>query len=94
MNMTPKLSDALRHLVNAPSGRICRAHKGFGFTGTTNAPLITRRTANALVCAQLADYNDRWLPSCITLTDKGRIMARTLPPGTSVDAATPEQVAA
>lgn len=80
MSLTPKLADALRHLSRANNGRIGRAHRGFGFTGITNSPLITRRTANALVCAGLADYNDRFLPSAITLTEKGQIVALTLPP--------------
>lgn len=78
MSPTPKLADALRHLSRAPNGRLTRAHRGFGFTGVTNSPLITRRTGNALVCAGLADYNDRILTSAITLTEKGQIVALTL----------------
>ncbi len=79
MTITPNLSDALRALSRAPNGRLTRAHRGFGHTGITNAPLITRRTANALVCAGLADFNDRFLPSSLTLTEKGQVMAGTLP---------------
>ncbi len=71
MQITPKLADALQHLLAAPAHRITRCHKGFGRTDVTNAPAITRRTANALVCAGLADFNDRILPSHITLTAKG-----------------------
>ena len=90
MSPTPKLADALRHLSRATNGRLTRAHRGFGFTGVTNSPLITRRTGNALVCAGLADYNDRILPSTITLTEKGQIVALALAPqpmptGASVD---------
>lgn len=78
MTPTPKLADALRHLSLATNGRLTRARGGFGFAGTSKTALITRRTGNALVCAGWADYNDRILPSAITLTEKGQAIAATL----------------
>lgn len=78
MHITPKVAVALQHLHAAPGYRITRCHKGFGRSATPNAPLITRRTANMLVCASLADFNDRFLPSDIALTEKGLAAAQTL----------------
>lgn len=71
MHMTPKIADALQALQAAPHHRLGRCQKGFGKIHGSLAPTITRRTGNQLVNAGLADYNDRLIPSAITLTAKG-----------------------
>lgn len=77
MIITPKLGEAL--LIALDAGHtLVRCASGFHDHGAQfhaeyegRIPSITRRTANTLVNAGLADYNDRQLPSSLTLTPKG-----------------------
>lgn len=80
MQLTPKLAEALRSAAHAPGHRLVRCHHGFRPAGTyASQPVVTRRTANALVNAMLADYNCPVIPSALTLTPKGRAMAADMP---------------
>lgn len=72
MDITPKLRAALQLAATAPGHTMTRCCKGFRPAGQYgHPPVVTRRTANALVAGMLADYNDRTLPSAFTLTPKG-----------------------
>lgn len=72
MQLTPKLREALQLAASAPGHTMTRCCKGFRPAGQFgHPPVVTRRTANALVNGMLADYNDRTLPSAFTLTPKG-----------------------
>ena len=72
MDITPKLREALQCAASAPNATLVRCCKGFRPAGQfASRPVVTRRTANTLVNAGLADYNDRQLPSSLTLTPKG-----------------------
>ena len=78
MELTPKLREALRCAASAPNATLVRCCKGFRPAGTFAArPVVTRRTANALVNAMLADFNDRTLPSAVTLNPRGLALAAT-----------------
>ena len=77
MEITPKLGEALLIALNA-GHTLVRCAGGFHDAGARHypeyegrIPSITRRTANTLVNAGLADYNDRQIPSSLTLTPKG-----------------------
>lgn len=74
MIITEKFGDALLLALRAPGHRLIRCSKGFREPG--NWPVVTRRTANAVVNANLGDFNDRTLPSAITLTPKGVAVAQ------------------
>jgi hypothetical protein len=77
MDITPKLREALQLAAAAPQHRLVRCCKGFRAAGTfASSPAVTRRTANDLVNAMLADFNDRTLPSCVTLTPRGLKLAQ------------------
>lgn len=69
MIITEKFGDALLLALRAPGHRLIRCSKGFREPG--NWPVVTRRTANAVVNANLGDFNDRTLPSALTLNAKG-----------------------
>jgi hypothetical protein len=72
MELTPKLREALQCAAAAPNATLVRGCKGFRPTGQiAERQVVTRRTANALVNAMLASFNDRTLPSAITLTPRG-----------------------
>lgn len=77
MIITPKLGEALQIALDA-GHTLVRCANGFHDHGAQfhaeykgRIPSITRRTANTLVNAGLADYNDRKIPSSLTLTPKG-----------------------
>ena len=81
MQITPKLGEALQLAVSASSCTLTRCGRGFHDSRTrldTSSPygIVTRRTANQLANAGLATYNDRTVPSAITLTAKGVEQAR------------------
>jgi hypothetical protein len=77
MQLTPKLREALQLAASAPDHRLVRCCKGFRPAGTFGSqPLVTRRTANSLVNACLANFNDRALPSAVTLTPRGLELAQ------------------
>lgn len=77
MIITEKFGDALLLALSAPHHRLTRCCKGFRPAGQHGEPpVVTRRTANALVNANLGDYNDRTIPSAMTLTAKGVEAAR------------------
>lgn len=71
MQLTPKLREALQIASTAPNHTLTRCCKGFRPAQTFGPPAVTRRTANSLVNAMLANYNNRTLPSALTLTRKG-----------------------
>jgi len=76
MQLTPKLREALQLAASAPQHRLVRCHKGFRPAGIhSTQPAVTRRTANQLVNAMLANFNDRTLPSAVTLTARGLELA-------------------
>ncbi len=87
MHITPKLGEGLAALLAAPGQCLTRRQNGFGKTGAGLAPAITRRMGNQLVNAGLADYNDRLIPSAITLSEKGISMARAHAAGSAKAAA-------
>ena len=70
--LTPKLQEALLAAFHAPGVTLNRCCAGY-FDGSRGAqsPKVTVRTANALVDADLAVYNDPVIPSCLTLTPAG-----------------------
>lgn len=77
MIITPKLGEALMIALDAGHTLVRCAH-GFQDPGARryaeyegHIPSITRRTANTLVNACLAEFNDPDVPSALTLTDRG-----------------------
>lgn len=74
MDITPKLGGALLLALIAPGHCLTRCRDGF--RDRDHAWVVTRRTANTLVETNLADYNDRTLPSALTLTPKGVAVAQ------------------
>jgi hypothetical protein len=71
MDITPKLREALQCAATAPNATLVRCCKGFRPAGQfASRPVVTRRTANTLVNAMLASFNDRTLPSALTLTPR------------------------
>lgn len=76
MQLTPKLREALRIAAAAPGHTMTRCCKGFRPARSFGPVAITRRTANSLVNACLADYDDRTLPSALTLTPRGVEVAK------------------
>ena len=76
MQLTPKLREALQLAAAAPGHTMTRCAKGFRPAKSFGPVAVTRRTANTLVNAMLADYNDRTLPSAFTLTQKGVELAQ------------------
>lgn len=76
MKLTPKLREALQCAASAADHTLVRCCKGFRPKGQFTArPPVTRRTANELVNAMLADFNDRAIPSALTLTPRGIALA-------------------
>lgn len=95
--LTPKIGDALIVALEAPGNTLTRCAGGFRDPAAHLYPegrqdIVTRRTGNALVNAGLADYNDRRIPSSMTLTRKGFDIA--LEHALKVLSAAPEQAAA
>jgi len=77
MDITPKLREALQCAATAPNATLVRCCKGFRPAGQfASRPVVTRRTANTLVNAMLASFNDRTLPSALTLTPRGLELAK------------------
>lgn len=81
MHMTPKLTEAVQLAAAAPAHTLVRCREGFRMPRSTGSHAsITRRTANVLVNAQLADFNERMVPSSLTLTPQGIALALSIAP--------------
>lgn len=77
MQLTPKIREALLLAASAPKHQLVRCHQGFRPSGVRSSQAaVSRRTANQLVNGMLADFNDRTLPSCVTLTQRGLELAK------------------
>ena len=92
MHITPKLGAALIVALESPGCTLTRCVGGFRDPRGHLYPagrqeVVTRRTANALSNAMLAEFNDRTVPSAITLTDKGVDVALDYTMKTLADAA-------
>lgn len=97
MALTQKPREALLAAFHAPNHTLIRCGvsthlraSGCAFRNPLDpqSPVVTRRTANELRNAMLADFNDPTIPSALTLTARGVALAQAL----LVDA--PEQAAA
>lgn len=80
MDITPKLGEALITLLEAPDNQLTRCAGGFKDPQAHHYPegrqtVVTRRTANTLVNAMLADFNNPVIPSAIKLTPRGFSLA-------------------
>lgn len=79
MQLTPKLREALQLAAGATNHRLIRCCGGFRPQGQFGKnPVVTRRTANVLRNAMLADFNNPTIPSALTLTPKGIALAQSL----------------
>lgn len=72
--MSPATCNALALAHAAPGHTLPRCRGGFG----TAAGVVTRRTANAMHNAMLAEFDHRDFPSSMTLTAQGERAARDL----------------
>lgn len=71
MQLTPKPREALLAAFHAPAHTLIRCAGGFRNPEDPRAAPVTRRTANELSNAMLAEFNDRDVPSALTLTARG-----------------------
>lgn len=83
MPTMPKSREALQAALRAPDHTLTRCCGGFfdaskAGTPHARATIVTRRTANDLHNAMLAEFNDRDVPSALTLTARGVAEARAL----------------
>lgn len=81
MIITEKFGDALLLALHAPGHCLTRCRNGFHTPRQVcEVTHVTRRTANAIVNAGLATYNDRIVPSAMTLTTAGVARAQAIAP--------------
>lgn len=89
MQLTQKPREALLAAFHAPDHTLVRCgvadHLRSGGCAFRNplkpqSTAVTRRTANELRNAMLADFNDPTIPSALTLTAQGLALARSLRP--------------
>lgn len=87
MQLTPKPREALLAAFHAPNHTLVRCGvaehlraSGCAFRNPQlpQSDAVTRRTANELRNAMLADFNDDSIPSALTLTPKGIALAQSL----------------
>lgn len=75
---TPALRQALTIAHAAPQHTLQRCRGGFHDAAAHSACKVTRRTANTLHNAMLADFDERDYPSTMTLTTDGVRLAQDL----------------
>lgn len=89
MQLTQKPREALLAAFRAPDHTLVRCGvaehlraAGCAFRNPLEpqSAAVTRRTANELRNAMLADFNDPTIPSALTLTKQGLALARSLQP--------------
>lgn len=73
---TPKVRDALLLALHADDHTLTRCRDGFRCARAGGT--VTRRIANTLRNAMLAEFNAVDVPSAITLTERGAALARQI----------------